>query len=432
MGSTIQIRQLLSTIFSTNGMKLSRTILERSCRLAVVGILLLTKISTANSSFSLKNHNLVVDDLPYSLYDVVVAQQEKYLWGFGDEGTRILNGDSISTELRAFLAAFIPANEQKQAIIVKVNKVLLMPWAGQYNVELSLSFISKNINGYEHLLTTSSLQSFSTYKSCGESPCYQSYLVKAFEACLQTLSNQTKENKLHRHAVASEDLLKVNTNRAAWSVLNDRSGKIGWYRTYDDFLHQRIDTTTKLKVQRFIYFNALRVRGILPARINHWGYTDGTYDYFREADMLYKLAFDPIDSIFYYEELISWGFDALTGRDYGRRKSRYDLIIETGTSLGTDSICIEYYGQTIACLKNSEYVRIAVQPEHGVAKFTFSSSEHSRTMYYSPLWANIIKLDAKKGFISYKSWIHDSPKQLPKYLGNKKYVAPLHQAVWIH
>ena len=432
MGLLINFQQRLSTTRNSTGVKTSLTNAKNACLFTAVCILLVTKLATASSSFSLKNHKLVVDELPYYIYDVVVAQQEKHLWGFENEGARILVVDSISTELRGFLAAFIPSNEQKQALIVKVNKILIMPWGGQNTVELSLSFISKNKNGYEHLLTTSSLKSFSMFRSCNGTFCFESFLVKALEECLNTLGNQTKENKLQHYPVSPEDLIKVNMNRSAWPVLTNKAGKIGWYRTYDDFLYQRVDTSINLKVNRFFYFNSLQVRGVLPSRIKHWGYTDGKFDYFREADVLFKLAFDSVDSVFYYDEFITFALDALTGRNYGRRDTRYDLIIETGTSLGTDSICIEYYGKTIACLKNSEYVRMAIQPEHGVAKFTFSTSKHSRTMYYSPLWSNIISLETNKGYVLYKSWTHDSPKQLPKYLVKKNYVTPLSQPIWIN
>lgn len=406
--------------------------LLRSCLFVASCVFSTSHLSIANPYFSLSKHKISVDELPYYIHDVIVAQQEKHLWGYGVHAAHLLNEDSISTELRAFLAPFFPVSEQKQGLIVRVNKVLIMPWWGRNTAELSLTFISKNQNEYKHLFSTSSLKSWAMSRPCDENVCFQSMLVSAIEACFQTFSKQIKEDKLHKFPVLPDHLNKVQINRESWPVLRPKEGTIGWYRTYDDFLQQRIDTNVRLRAKRSFLFNRLTVRGALAFRMSHWGYTDGTFDYFREADILHKLVFDPVDSIFSYEnEFLTYSIDALTGRDFVKRETFCDLIIETEPSLGTDSICIVYYGKTIACLKNSEYVRIAVQPEHGIAQFTFSTSEHSRTMYYNPLWSNLINLKTTKGHVIYKSWIHDSPKQLSRYLIKKRFVTPLHHPVWI-
>ncbi|MFN3529523.1 MAG: hypothetical protein ACK417_06340 [Bacteroidia bacterium] len=389
-------------------------------------------------AFSLKNHPFSIEGFEYYVEDVIVAQQEKYMLGLAPGIGYIKLRDSLSTELRQFFTKHLAADGVKKPVILKVNKVLFS--GHQLNeamVELSLSFLKHENNQYEQLYASSAVVYQMKKTPCEGTFCLEDLLLQAFKTCMMQFDAVSKSEQLQPIAVAVSDLHRVMAYKSFWSVFQQSSTTPGWYYSYNDFIQQRIDPTPKIEVSKADDLGFRRVRRSGKSQNDFWGYFDGEFSYFLDDNGLHRLRFDTIDSLFYIQVYVPVGFipvgfdpvgmaigiaasavieltsdrnlffafDALTGNLYYRKPNGSELVITSEKGAKKEPICIYYFDSLVACIYQTEYVKLKLPSEHGVGKFTFSNSAYSREFYIRPNEYDLFNIEYHNGLIYYKNRI---------------------------
>lgn len=387
-------------------------------------------------AFSLKNHAFSIEGFEYYVADVMVAQQEKYMLGLAPGMGYIKLRDSLSTELRQFFTKHLAADGQKKPVILKVNKALFS--SHQLNttmVELSLSFLKHENNQYEQLYASSAVVYQTKKTPCEGTFCLEALLLQAFKTCMMQFDAASKSQHLQPMAVAASDLHRVMAYKSFWPVFQQRSTTPGWYYSYNDFIQQRIDPIPVLEVSKANDLGFRRVRRSGKSQNDFWGYFDGEFSYFLDDGGLHRLRLDSIDSLFYIQVHVPVGFvpigfdpvgmaigiaasavihltsdrnlffafDALTGNLYYRKPNGSEFVITSEKGAKKEPICIYYFDSLVACIYQTEYVKLKLPSEHGLGKFTFSNSKYSREFYIRPNEYDLFNIEYHNGLIYHKN-----------------------------